>query len=270
MEKLDRSGWAAGFAFLSHGVRVGIRANAPEVLEEVVDRLPVGWRPCTDPRVDRLYSIRLGAPSRPDVRYFHLLYADATQVVRSLNVQDLFLPLEYDIEAFVAEHAPRRVFLHAGAVGWKGEAILVPGGTRSGKTTLVAALVKAGATYYSDEFAVLDQQGRVHPYPRPLSIRQENGAPHATPVEAIGGRVGRRPLPVGIVLATRYEFGRVWRPREVSSGRMIMRLVSHSFSTRRAPRQVLSVLVKVVERARNLSGARGDASELVRVLLEKG
>jgi hypothetical protein len=31
----------------------------------------------------------------------------------------------------------------------------------------VAELVRAGATYYSDEFAVLDSRGRVHPFPRP-------------------------------------------------------------------------------------------------------
>ncbi len=31
----------------------------------------------------------------------------------------------------------------------------------TGKTTLVKAMVEAGATYYSDEFAVLDKEGLV-------------------------------------------------------------------------------------------------------------
>jgi predicted ATPase len=44
----------------------------------------------------------------------------------------------------VATEAPRRVFVHAGVVGWKGQAILVPGRSYSGKTTLIAALMKAG------------------------------------------------------------------------------------------------------------------------------
>ena len=61
----------------------------------------------------------------------------------------------------------------------------------TGKTTLVKALVEAGATYYSDEFAVLDKEGQVQPYPVPLSIRGNNGHPAPkTPVESRGGQTG--------------------------------------------------------------------------------
>src|ERR687894_479249 len=45
-----------------------------------------------------------------------------------------------------------------------GRALVRPGPSLSGKTTLVAALVRSGAAYLSDEFAVLDPEGRVHPY----------------------------------------------------------------------------------------------------------
>ena len=37
----------------------------------------------------------------------------------------------------------------------------------------MAALVRAGAEYYSDEFAPLDAGGLVHPFAKPLSIRNE-------------------------------------------------------------------------------------------------
>ena len=57
--------------------------------------------------------------------------------------------------------------MHAGAVAWRDRGIVIPGRSHSGKTTLVRALVEA-ARYYSDEFAVLDPQGRLHPYPLPL------------------------------------------------------------------------------------------------------
>jgi len=83
----------------------------------------------------------------------------------------VFEAFETDLQLYVAEMAPRRLFVHAGVVGWRGQAIIIPGRTFTGKTTLVAALVKAGATYYSDEYAVLDVRGRVHPYARPLGIR---------------------------------------------------------------------------------------------------
>ena len=43
-------------------------------------------------------------------------------------------------------------------VTWgRGRAIVIPGRTFSGKSTLVAELVRAGATYYSDEYAVEDE-----------------------------------------------------------------------------------------------------------------
>src|ERR671929_229610 len=87
---------------------------------------------------------------------------------------------------------------HAGVVGWQGRAILIPGRSFSGKSTLVAALVRAGATYYSDEFAVLDERGRVHPFPKKLSMRLEGSArPRFAPVEELGGRRGTTPLRVG-------------------------------------------------------------------------
>src|SRR4029077_21066652 len=59
----------------------------------------------------------------------------------------------------IAEYAVGRAFLHAGLVGWKGNAIVIPGDSYSGKSTLVAELIRAGPEYYSDEYAVLDEQG---------------------------------------------------------------------------------------------------------------
>ena len=159
MAKLDRLGWAAGRAFMAHGVRVGIRVNRPEVLERVQQLFPLGWKPC-GARVQSLYSLIVGGSDAPNLRRFHLLYANEARAARTLELEDIFALLEYEFEMHVAEQASRRVFVHAGAVGWNGRAIVLPGQTRSGKTTLVAALVRAGATYYSDEYAVIDTQGR--------------------------------------------------------------------------------------------------------------
>ena len=81
-------------------------------------------------------------------------------------------------ELLTAYRAQDCLFVHAGVVGWQGKAILIPGRSFSGKTTLVKALIEAGATYYSDEFAILDRQGLVHPYPLPLRSAWD-GAGHA-------------------------------------------------------------------------------------------
>ena len=226
----------------------------------------MGWKPCGE-RVQSLYSLIVGGSDAPNLRRFHLLYANEARAARTLELEEIFALLEYEFEMYVAEQARRRVFVHAGAVGWNGRAIILPGQTRSGKTTLVAALVRAGATYYSDEYAVIDTQGRVHPYPRPLMIRSETGELQKIPVEALGGRAGRQPLPVGTVLLTHYKPGSAWRPRHLSSGATVMRLLEYTLSARAAPEQALAALSRVAGDAQNLTGARSDADELARALL---
>ena len=84
------------------------------------------------------------------------------------------------MELWAGEHADGPVVVHAGVVTVKGKALLLPGRSRTGKTTLTAALVRAGAAYYSDEFALLGRDGQVHPYRRPLAIRQQTATGETT------------------------------------------------------------------------------------------
>ena len=199
MRKVDRLGWAAGFCLKTYGVRIGIRTNDPLCLKEICERLPPDWQSTSKNVVDRLYSILIGGNGpRPNVRRFNLLYGNHVRLARSVDVDDVFDALETDLRLFVAELARHRVFVHAGAVGWKGSAIVVPGRSFSGKSTLIAELVRAGATYYSDEYAVFDARGRVHPFLRPLQIRKE-GESKQTKVEVsqLGGLPGSKSLPDG-------------------------------------------------------------------------
>lgn len=220
MDKLDRLGWAAGLAFTVYGLRIGIRVNIAEALHEIMDALPPGWQPAPSPVVDQLYSVIVGkAGSSPTIRRYHLLFNGPTRLVRSPSLTDVFEHLEADIRLFVAEEAHERLFVHAGVVGWGGQAIVLPGGSGTGKSTLVAALVQAGATYYSDEYAVFDSHGYVHPYPRPLNLRGEaQGRSRRVPVEELGGARGQRPLPVGLVIVTEHQANAHWRPRPLSPG----------------------------------------------------
>jgi hypothetical protein len=271
MQKIDRLGWAAGISFVSYGLRIGIRTNQPEVLEQVRPLLPPGWKPAPSPMVDYLYSLRVGRAGRSrNVRSYHLLYGGPKRLARSLQLEELYEPLESELQLFVAEWARRRVFLHAGVVGWRGRAILVPGRSFTGKTSLVAALVRAGATYYSDEYAVLDTRGRVHPYPRRLSIREAgSNRPRRCPPEALGGRAGSRPLPVGLVVVTNYRPGARWRPRALSAGRAALALLDNTVPALRKPAAVLDTLQQVVCHAPTLKGVRGEAEEMVEALFRR-
>src|SRR5262249_9794104 len=139
--------------------------------------------------------------------------------------------------------------------GWRGGAIVIPGRSFTGKTTLVAALVRAGAAYYSDEYAVLDAQGRVYPYPRRLSIREDgHPRPRRCTAEALGGRVGSRPLPVRLVAVTGYRPGARWRPRVLPPGHAALALLYNTVPAQRKPAAVLDALQQVVSHALTLKG----------------
>jgi len=270
MEKLDRLGWAAGLAFTAYGVSVGVRVSDRSVLERVRALLPPGWKPAGKPTVRRLYSLIVGGPTaRPGVRRFNLLYSDAARLLRTHDLEEALAQLELDLELYIADRAPRRTFVHAGVVGWNGQAIVIPGDSFSGKSSLVKALVKAGASYYSDEFAVLDERGRVHPYPISLTIRptRDGGPPMKYRAEELGGIAGVCPLPVGLVLITRYVSGTRFRPRPLSAGRAVLELLAHTLPARRRPGRVLDILSRVVSQALVLRGTRGEAEETARQIL---
>jgi hypothetical protein len=185
-------------------------------------------------------------------------------ILKCSDRRDLLERFGSVVSLHVAETSPHRTFVHAGVVGWGKAAILIPGRSRFGKTTLVAALVRAGAAYYSDEFAVVNRHGKVYPYPRDLQVR-ENGSSRQTPrnVEELGGINGTRPLPVGLVIVSRHQAGALWSPRELSPGIGLLHILDNTVSARTSPATVLSSLKHVVSDARIVRGVRGEASAVV-------
>ena len=270
MEKVDRLGWMAGISFRAYGVRVGVRVNEADALDQIRDHLPPGWEPMSSLVVDRLYSLKFGGDGhRPNLRRFHLLYTNAARVGRSLDLAVVLKLFEADLHLYVAETAHRKVFVHAGVVGWRGQAILIPGRTFTGKTTLVLELVRAGATYLSDEYAVLDPRGRVHPYPRKLWLREQSGLGfERTSIESLGGSSGLKPLPVGLVVVTRYKAGARWRPIPLTPGQGALALLNNAVSIQRQPALTFPILSRIATSAPILKGVRGEAKQVVDSILK--
>ena len=267
MQQLDRLDWAAGLRFDAYGVRVGVRVNQPDALPALARLLPPGARPAASPDVEQLHSVWIGE-DRGRTRSFHLLYSGIERRARTLSLDALFEAFETGVRLGVATAARRRVFVHAGVVGWRGRAILLPGRSGSGKTTLVAALLRAGATYYSDEFAVLDDRGYVHPFPKPLSVR-DGGVARKEPAEAFGGETGTAALPVGLIAFGSYRPGRGWRARPLSPGQALLALIPHTVPVRRRPEATLAVLRRTLDGVRSLKVARGEAEDAAPRLLRQ-
>jgi HprK-related kinase A len=68
----------------------------------------------------------------------------------------------------------RYLLLHAAAVERDGRALLMTGESGSGKSTLAALLGDRGWRFMGDEFALVDLiDGRLHPFPRAVSLKNE-------------------------------------------------------------------------------------------------
>lgn len=177
-----------------------------------------------------------------------------------------------EIEHVVAEHSQDYVFVHCGVVALDGGALVLPGTSMSGKSTAIGALLRAGCTYYSDEYAVLDSSGLVHPYPRHIGVRAE-GSRRPAPVapEMLGAKaVGGPPVPVTAVVVTEYDPGAsAYEPRRAAAGEGVMRLLENTVQATIAPARCLDALTAAVRNAVILIGRRGGADDFASTLLAR-
>jgi hypothetical protein len=145
----------------------------------------------------------------------------------------------------------------------------MPGPSFSGKTTLVAEFVRAGAVYYSDDYAVLDDDGLVHPYAKPLSLRGDDFQQVDRPVASLGGSEGDRSLPVGTILICEYRPGAEWQPSELSAGEGVLAMLSNAVAARSRSAEALRSITRAVSGAVVLRGDRDEASLVVSQLLSR-
>ena len=151
-------------AFEAFGARIAIRA-AESFQPDLQPGLPPRAQPINTDEYDTVYSVET-APLRPSSEQTDVhLTRDGVGIGSFPDLAMACRELESNMHFQVALAAQDFLFVHAGVVQWKGQAIVVPGRTETGKSSLVMALVKAGGEYFSDEYAVLDREGRVHPYP---------------------------------------------------------------------------------------------------------
>ena len=253
--------WTGGFVIGGYGARIGVRFTDRALGAELALRPSPGTRLAAPGKVDRKLSI-----FRTAGRYW--IYGDDEMKCQPILRADLLDAFDTHLRAAFAEFSRRKLFVHAGAVGWNGAAIIFPGKSRAGKTALVAELVRAGATYFSDEYAVLDDKGRVHPFAKPLSLRDMPFSPqHETPVESLGGVAAHKPLPVASVVMTEYRDGARWQPQTLSPAEGALEIMANTIAARRWPALALSVIGAVADRATIIRSERGEARALARAIL---
>jgi hypothetical protein len=248
------------------GVGVTITASDPEILGVMADWLPPAWTPggfgiepiSFDIRADREGSLQLFRGG--------LLYevGSLETVVGSFELQ---------LRNYVAQTAPDHVFIHAATAAIEDLAIIVPGESFSGKTLMVRALVRAGATYFSDEYAVIDREGFVHPYPKPLAVRDGGdgyrGKSYQAPAD-IGAVTDGSKARLGMVLCAEYRPGASWNPEELTPADALVTLIPHTFpSPERAADTMATLAAALDSSVIGLKGDRGEADETAALILER-
>lgn len=218
-----------------------------------------------------LLGLRLGFSAGPEDRYVFpglsrqkFEGADVTFPPRECLVQ-----LQQAVDEYVISHATGFTFIHAGVIGLNGVAALLVGSSGHGKSTLVAELISsARAIYYSDEYAAIDEQGRLHPYPRALLVRE--GRPDQRPVAArdLGAKVADGPADVRLILNLPYQEGAQTRMDPVGQSQGLRLLLENTPHVLEDSPALFKQLTRVAGGARSFVGVRGEAADAADAILE--
>jgi hypothetical protein len=140
--------------------------------------------------------------------------SDVYQYVRNGDLKWRGLPVEilnyaiWDLHALAPKRTRDFLLLHAGAVARDGRVVMLPASPESGKSSLVIALLEAGFEYLSDELGAIDPlTGRVHPFPKRISVTEASLELFPGLAERLADRVG---LSTGLVK-------RYLRPEDLSA-----------------------------------------------------
>jgi len=269
MRKLDALKWTHGCCYTAFGCEVGLRANSAKALEEISKHVPHWIKPSATGKVDRMVSFIKGGRNG-NRRLFNLLYLDHALAARSLDIAAIKEHLVDGMEIAFAEKAKSCIVLHAGAVSWKGKGILIPGRSHSGKSTLIAELLKQGATYYSDEFAVINRHGKIEPLDRPLRLRGAELKPQNIVTAAqLGAQSASTPISVSLVVfAEHRENSEFQTLQTLSAGQCILSSMENCFTARSRPEDALTYLEKVARGAKVIKSKRGEAKLAAREILQ--
>ena len=219
---------------------------------------------------------------------YRLLYGDDrafATMIQSPQRADILQHLFWNINSESTRRTGDLLLIHAGAVLTPaGDGLLLPAPSGSGKTTLVAGLVRQGFGYLSDEAGAIDPvTGRLHPYPKALALK---GAPSELFPELKAGN-GRRDLLPGIwhvraqdirpgsvggpsevrfVVAPRYRRGARTELSSMSRAAGVVELGDNTMNLLFYRSRALTLLARVVARARCYRLEFGDLVEGVQAI----
>ncbi len=225
------------------GVRVEVQA--PDEVAARLDRLVAGPVVTVDDgEVDVHYSITREGAGR------YGLERDGGGLLRRADPDAAVGALIEDLLHIVARRSPQSVVARGAVVSVAGRGVVVLGPAGAGTSTLVAALVAAGAELCSDGLAVLDEDGWAHPV-------------------TAGGPTTGSPVPVAMIVATEFVAEADWSPTEVVGVRAVLGLLGHVVGAGGNAPAARTLARRLAERVVELRGPRPEATTVAADLLAR-
>lgn len=249
----------------AHGFSLSVSSDCPETLS-VVERYLLPWLPRTSGRPKAtglsISLTRNAAPGHFKVRLNDRVIAESEALPYLLNL------IQQAADERMIATLDRRAAVHAGVVAYRGRAIILPGASGSGKSRLVQELLQRGAEYCSDEYAIFDRTGKVHPYPRALMIRNEGEVQHPFLASELRAEVRTEPIPAGLILFLKYETGAAGLTIDaLDRSDALIRLLQNCPHILAENPAIVAPLQAAVAQASAWSGVRGDAEEAALAIL---
>jgi hypothetical protein len=217
-----------------------------------------------------------------------LTYRGGQKVATSDTEASLLIRLMWEINQEAIQRTTNSVLVHAAAASCEGQGIVLPAAMESGKTTLVAALIRAGFRYLTDEAAAFELgTGVLQPYPKPLSVDPQtfNVIPDLwdalTPgfedkawtqylIRADSIRPGAfgGPCPVRYVISPKYSPGLSTSLERVSRAAGLVMLLENNFNLTALGQQAVGTLKEVVKNSECFLLRVGDLPTAVEAISE--
>lgn len=202
-------------AWEAFGYRIGYKSATRE-LDSLLSRVILpNWTEVDPASSDAWVEVR------DDKIYDNGIYWTSAQ-----DEEQLTLRLSQVTQMRLTWSAERFIFLHCGVVRLEDHAWLFPGLSKAGKSTVVKEFCRRGAAFYSDEYAVFDEDGLVHSYPRALWTRVTRRKREPTDPLSLGWKSTFGPISAARVYLCPFKKTSDEPPAEVGLSEIIEELVA--------------------------------------------
>lgn len=249
------------------GAVMEIACTDREILKQGIEALPGYWLRSEGGRPDVCFGIETAIRRQEGEKHF-LFRENGKALGSAINGAQALHRLAKRMDYYLGAYARDCAFLHSGVILHNGRAVLIPGLSHTGKSTLTAALVRIGAHYVSDDVAVIDRTGRAYFLSRAISLREDVAEAFDFPFAANFEFLREGTLPVEAILLLNYCKGEIALDmRPLSKGETALRLIANCMNGRNEPETAIHCCVEAVRQAICCEGVRGEAEAVAPLIL---